>query len=419
MSFNLTTSSPESGEATVRKALRFCVALILIAALLPVFSVNCVLALLWFKAPLKRLTWIDISAQPVRLYCWQAGLFKRSAAILNVLGGTIRLVGNPLVRDGVSIPVIRRFHSPCSRPGLFDSLWLYSLTGLSVKAPLALLQQQRDQSVFVDTCLVIKVMLCLCLYRKSAPMPSHSKLFGIPFSNTRMQTAVDWIVQGAQQQPLQSACRAAYYINVNSVNLSAANARLYQALQSSDRNFIDGSGMRIAARQAGMGLADNNNGTDMLPALCEAAVERKRSVFLLGAQPGVAEQAASNLRQQYPGLHIAGVHHGYFDDDEQVCNTINQSGADIVLVALGSPRQEIWIDNNKHKLQAQCALAVGGLFDFFSGNIARAPMWMRELGLEWIWRLIQEPRAKFNRYVLGNPIFLFRVYVLQQALRGF
>ncbi|TMP29301.1 glycosyltransferase [Pseudoalteromonas rubra] len=419
MSFNLTTSSPEPGEATVRKALRFCVALILVATLLPVFSVNCVLALLCFKAPLKRLTWIDISAQPVRLYCWQAGLFKRSAAILNVLGGTIRLVGNPLVRDGVSIPVIRRFHSPCSSPGLFDSLWLYSLTGLSVKAPLALLQQQRDQSVFADTCLVIKVMLCLCLYRKSASMPSHSELFGIPFSNTRMQTAVDWIVQGAQQQPLQSACRAAYYINVNSVNLSAVNARLYQALQSSDRNFIDGSGMRIAARQAGMGLADNNNGTDMLPALCEAAVERKRSLFLLGAQPGVAEQAASNLRQQYPGLHIASVHHGYFDDDEQVCNTINQSGADIVLVALGSPRQEIWIDNNKHKLQAQCALAVGGLFDFFSGNIARAPMWMRELGLEWIWRLIQEPRAKFNRYVLGNPIFLFRVYVLQQALRGF
>ncbi|MCG7534535.1 WecB/TagA/CpsF family glycosyltransferase [Pseudoalteromonas sp. OOF1S-7] len=414
MSSYLNSHSSQAGNPGVRNALRFCAALLLIIALLPLFLFNTVAALLCFKAPLTRQTWIDISAQPVRLLRWQAGIFKGSAAVLNVLSGTIHFVGNPLVRAGVSIPGTARLCSPCHRPGLFDSLWLYSLIGLSTEKPLVLLHQQCRQSAFADTLLIVRIALCLGLYHKSAVMPPHSTLFGIPFSNTRMHSAVDWVVHDSAHQ----ACRSAYYINANSVNLSARNAQLYQVLRSSDRNFIDGSGMRIAARQAGMSLADNNNGTDMLPVLCRAAITHKRSLFLLGAQPGVAQQAATNLRQQFPGLHIAGVQHGYFDDDEAVVNQINQSGADIVLVALGSPRQEIWIDTNKHKLQAQCALAVGGLFDFFSGNIARAPMWMRELGLEWIWRLILEPKAKFNRYVLGNPIFLFRVYVLQQALRG-
>ncbi|WP_052713025.1 WecB/TagA/CpsF family glycosyltransferase [Pseudoalteromonas rubra] len=414
MSPYLNTQSSQAGHASVNTALRVSAALLLVIALLPLFIVNTAAALLCFKAPLRRQTWIDISARPVRLLSWQVGICKRSAALFNVLSGSIHFVGNPLVRAGVSIPKVTRLRSPCHMPGLFDGLWLRSLTGLNTDTPLALLQQQSRQGTATDVLLMSKILLCLCLYRKSANMPQHSTLFGIPFSNTQMQNAVDWVVQSGEQQ----ACRSAYYINVNSVNLSAGNAQLYRVLQASDRNFIDGSGMRIAARQAGLSLADNNNGTDMLPVLCRAAVTHQRSLFLLGAQRGVACQAADNLRHAYPGLLIAGVQHGYFDDDQAVVDQINQSGADIVLVALGSPRQEIWIDSNKHKLHAQCALAVGGLFDFFSGNIVRAPMWMRELGLEWVWRLIQEPKAKFHRYVLGNPIFLFRVYVLQQALRG-
>ncbi|WP_194867983.1 WecB/TagA/CpsF family glycosyltransferase [Pseudoalteromonas sp. PPB1] len=417
MSTYLSTHSTHASESGARKALRVSAALLLVIVLVPLFCLNSLAALICFKAPLRRQTWIDVSAQPVSLLGWQVGVFKRSAVLLNVVSGRIRFVGNPLLRDGVSMPRVARLHSPCGQPGLFDCLWLHSLTGLSADKPLALLHAQHNQSLFADILLVFKVILCLGLYSKSASTPSSSELFGIPFSNTRMQAAVDWVVKGSAETGTQG-CQSAYYINVNSVNLSAGNAQLYQVLQNSDRNFIDGSGMRIAARKAGMNLADNNNGTDMLPGLCQAAAENQRSLFLLGAQPGVAHKAAANLRQQYPGLRIAGVHHGYFDDDDQVVDCINQSGADIVLVALGSPRQELWIDNNKHKLQAQCALAVGGLFDFFSGNIARAPMWMRELGLEWVWRLIQEPKAKFNRYVLGNPIFLFRVYVLQQALRG-
>lgn len=116
-------------------------------------------------------------------------------------------------------------------------------------------------------------------------------------------------------------------------------------------------------------------------------------------------------------MRIAGSHHGYFkaEDNAQIIAQINQSGADICLVAMGSPVQEQWLLDHANQLQCATALAVGGLFDFYSGKIPRAPRWLRELGFEWVWRLIQEPGTKFKRYVIGNPVFLFRTFVMNQA----
>ena len=224
-----------------------------------------------------------------------------------------------------------------------------------------------------------------------------------------MAEAVDWITQTPADKT-----QIGFFVNVHSINLSISDPTFFKQLSNANALFADGSGMRLAAKKAGFLLNGNNNGTDMLPHLCESCVESNQSLYFFGAKPRVAEQAASALCKQYPGLNIAGTKHGYNEDNnaEQIIESINNSGCDILLVAMGSPVQEQWLLEHRDKLQCKTALAVGGLFDFYSGNISRSPMWLREVGMEWVWRLIQEPRNKFNRYVVGNPIFLYRTFIL-------
>jgi hypothetical protein len=117
------------------------------------------------------------------------------------------------------------------------------------------------------------------------------------------------------------------------------------------------------------------------------------------------------MQEQIPGLQIAGTMHGYFDAAEtaQVVSQINASGADILLVAMGAPQQEIWLARNEAALSPPVRLGVGGLFDYYSGRISRAPAWIREAGFEWVWRMGCEPSRLWKRYIVGNPLFLARV----------
>jgi len=111
-------------------------------------------------------------------------------------------------------------------------------------------------------------------------------------------------------------------------------------------------------------------------------------------------------------LKVSGVHHGYLNDElvtQKAINKINDSGAELLLVAMGTPIQENWITKNDARIDAPVIMSVGGLFDFYSGNVERAPIWMRKAGVEWIWRLLQEPERMWQRYVLGNPLFIYRV----------
>ena len=174
--------------------------------------------------------------------------------------------------------------------------------------------------------------------------------------------------------------------------------------------FADGSGVRFAANYKGVSLRDNVNGTDLLPYLCRNSVQNRQRIFLLGSSPEVVERTANNLTEMFPGLDVSGTQHGFFNkhDCAALIEKINRVNTDILLVALGSPIQEIWLQKNKSMLNVRTAIAVGGLFDFYSGRIPRAPLWMRKHGIEWIWRLMQEPVKKFKRYVIGNPLFLIR-----------
>ena len=165
----------------------------------------------------------------------------------------------------------------------------------------------------------------------------------------------------------------------------------------------------------GTDIPANVNGTDMFPLLCQ----RPHSIFLLGARPGVAQRALENATRLFPHARLVGAAHGYFnspDDERQAIAAVNACRPDILLVALGVPRQELWLAKHRDELHCGAAIAVGGLLDFVSGRIPRAPAWLRRCGLEWTYRLYQEPIRLFRRYVLGNPAFVLRV--LLSRLRG-
>ena len=206
------------------------------------------------------------------------------------------------------------------------------------------------------------------------------------------------------------ALRRVAFVNAHCANVMARDPAYAAALQTADRVLPDGIGVEQAARVNGMEIAANLNGTDFVPLLLRAAAERGRSVFLFGGAAGVAADAADRLARDIPGLRIAG-HRDGFDgaaDTDAAVAAINASGADILLVAMGVPAQDIWLDRNADRLRPVLTLGVGALFDFLAGRVARAPAPVRKARMEWLWRLAQEPRRLASRYLLGNLAFLAR-----------
>jgi N-acetylglucosaminyldiphosphoundecaprenol N-acetyl-beta-D-mannosaminyltransferase len=159
--------------------------------------------------------------------------------------------------------------------------------------------------------------------------------------------------------------------------------------------------------------------------LAQFAQAQGLSLFLLGAKPGVADQAAERLRQQFPDLRIVGRHHGYFDktpghpDNVTVLQQIDTARPDILIVGFGMPTQEQWLKDNWGQLNVKVALTGGAVFDYVSKNLARGPRWMTDHGLEWLARLLIEPRRLWRRYLIGNPVFLWRVLMQRFGLRRY
>lgn len=207
------------------------------------------------------------------------------------------------------------------------------------------------------------------------------------------------------------------FVNAHCVNVQQRDPQYRAALQQSDLLLPDGIGMEIAAKLSGLCLGDNLNGTDLFPELCREAQEEGVGIFLLGGAPGVAHAAADWAAGSYPALRIAGAENGFFApaDEDALIERINASCAGIVLVGMGVPHQEKWIARNRHRLAAPVVMGVGGLFDYYSGRIPRAPKLVRAMKSEWIWRLAMEPRRMAKRYLLGNVLFL--AYAMVEAAR--
>ena len=202
-----------------------------------------------------------------------------------------------------------------------------------------------------------------------------------------------------------------YFVNAHCANIACRDERYRGALAQGEWTLADGSGVLSGARLLGLPIRHNLNGTDLGPKLCARAAQEGRTVFLLGGKPGVAELAATQLLIRCPGLQIVGIQHGFFSAEEEaaVIAQINTARPDLLFVALGVPRQELWITRHWAELDVGTALAVGALFDFLAERFKRAPVWMRQVGLEWIFRLMQEPGRLWKRYLLGNLAFEGRV----------
>ncbi|HOB22619.1 MAG: WecB/TagA/CpsF family glycosyltransferase [Firmicutes bacterium] len=197
--------------------------------------------------------------------------------------------------------------------------------------------------------------------------------------------------------------------NAEMIVRAQENAALRIALEKADLVVPDGSGVVWASRVLGRPLVSRVAGIDLFTALCRAAAGEGWRVYLLGGEPGVAQQAAENLAARYEGLVIAGTGHGYFTKEEEgsVLEEIKRAQPDILAVGLGSPKQELWLLEHQESLKVPLAMGIGGSFDVISGLKKRAPKLLGDMGLEWAWRLATEP-SRLPR-MMALPRFALKV----------
>lgn len=238
----------------------------------------------------------------------------------------------------------------------------------------------------------------------------QSRIFELPIElghpDELLARIVGWVGRGEPTKRVM-------YVNAHVLNQSREDPALRTALEQADLVYCDGYGVRLAAKALSAEIPHRMTGADWiwnLAALCEA---QGRSVYLLGCDPGVAAQAGQRLRRAHPRLKVVGTHHGYFEigsgHDERVIEDINTRKPDILLVGMGTPKQEIWAQRTVDRLDCDVLWSVGALFDFVSGRVPRAPASLSDNGLEWIFRLVIEPKRMWRRYLVGNPVFLSRV----------
>lgn len=209
--------------------------------------------------------------------------------------------------------------------------------------------------------------------------------------------------------------------NAHLVNLAEHDERFAAAMQSADLAVPDGISVVLASRLLGVPVPERVTGGDLMEAMCAEAARCGLHVFLLGGPPGAATLAACNLEQRYPGLNICGTccpPLGFEKDPlelERMRAAISRESPDLLFVAFGAPKQEIWMSENQPLLSVGAMVAVGAAFERQAGLRRRAPRWMQRAGLEWFFRLMIEPRRLWRRYLIGNCSFA--LLVLRQALR--
>ncbi len=211
------------------------------------------------------------------------------------------------------------------------------------------------------------------------------------------------------------------HVNIHCLNLAYKQHWLSQFLNTAHIIFCDGAGVLLGARLLGYRIPQRITYADWMWQLAEFAQTRELTFFFLGARPGVAEKAAQRLQERFPSLRIVGIQHGYFDktlgsaENESIIRVINEVKPNILVVGFGMPMQERWLMENWARVNANIALTGGAVYDYISGELRRGPRRMTDHGFEWLARLVIEPRRLWQRYLIGNPLFLWRI--LKQRLR--
>jgi N-acetylglucosaminyldiphosphoundecaprenol N-acetyl-beta-D-mannosaminyltransferase len=401
-----------------KRTLDFCVALLLLAVTSPVWIVV-VLGPKPAGSRIVRTTRVGRWAQPFQEYSLpvEGGFgrmlhalhLRRMPALINILRGEMSFIGPRAAAPGELSPrdrMARRRYDV--RPGLICLWWVRQRANIAYEhEALSDAEYVQTQTVSGDMALALRAVPALLYGHGVANAPDELRLVGVRIHNLTMAEAVETMVAwSSQPQPRQVA-----FVNADCANIAWRDQQYAAILNRAHLALGDGIGIKVGARVLGLQLKQNVNGTDLFPRLCEALQGAAGGLFLLGARAGIAESVAAWVTAHYPTVKIAGFHHGYFApaQERQVLDEIRNSGAAILLVALGAPGQDLWISRNLAATGVKVAMGVGGLFDFYSGRIPRAPQWLREMGLEWVYRLYQEPGRMWRRYLVGNVTFLYHV----------
>lgn len=221
---------------------------------------------------------------------------------------------------------------------------------------------------------------------------------------------VDYVIRNSMRHKIM-------HVNIHTLNVTYKDEDCKKALINSDTVYCDGDGVRLGARWMGYNIPEKITGADWIYDLCELCEQKGYTIYLLGGEPGVAQNASGLLSNKYPKLRILGCHHGYFEkygeNNDKVVGEISSKSPDILLVGFGTPIQEKWIDKNFEDLNIRVVWAMGAVMDYITGKVSRAPGLMRRYGLEWLYRLIIEPKRMWRRYLVGNLAFFYRIMKLR------
>lgn len=228
----------------------------------------------------------------------------------------------------------------------------------------------------------------------------RNDIMGVSFDNIRLEAAIE---KGAA---LAKDASFSYVVTPNPeiVNMAREAEDYRRILNEAALVLPDGIGVVYAAKILGKPLAERVPGIEFATGLVARLAETGGRLFLLGAKPGVAEQAAEKLKETHPSLVICGTHDGYFKEDAPVVDAIRQAQAEVVFVCLGAPKQERWMVENGAKSGAHLMVGLGGVLDVYAGNVKRAPKAWQKMGLEWFYRLLHQP-SRFGR-MAKLPLFL-------------
>lgn len=238
------------------------------------------------------------------------------------------------------------------------------------------------------------------------PDSNEITFFGIGINPWTMNTTVDVIEHGIDNNKFIQHV----VVNVAKIVNAQSDPELKSSIDACNIVNIDGMGVVWGARFLGLEVPERVAGVDLFYRLIQLSQHKAYPVYLLGATQEVIEKTVENLKQQFPRLVVAGSHHGYFwDDEKKIVDMIRNSGAKLLFVAITSPKKENFINRWHGRLGVNFVMGVGGTFDIVAGVSRRAPFWMQKYGLEWFYRVMQEPQRMWKRYLVTNSKFLYMI----------
>jgi N-acetylglucosaminyldiphosphoundecaprenol N-acetyl-beta-D-mannosaminyltransferase len=247
----------------------------------------------------------------------------------------------------------------------------------------------------------------------------HVSILGVDIAAQSFEEALSALLRAAAARERVRA----HFCTVHSVVEAARNTELTKVFNTAELAFTDGMPLVWVSRLKGARGAERVCGPDVLPALADRGRRPGLRHYFLGGAPGTPEALAASLANRFPGLVVAGTHSPPFramsaDEDAVMMAAINEAEPDVVWIGLGSPKQEFWAARLADRVNAPLILPVGAAFDFHSGRLRRAPRWMHRVGLEWLFRLVMEPRRLWRRYLVTNARFAWLVLREQLSPRA-